>query len=90
MFAGLAVYLAIGVVRNFLVMITIAFREFSFASVGFIIFSLLLSGAYLAAIIYFLVLKSHSDPIRPVNSNAVPAQSTEYFCCLYCIISRIT
>lgn len=58
MFAGLAVYLAISVVRNLLFTIAYAFQDFSFASVGIIIFSLLLSGAYLAAIIYFLVLKS--------------------------------
>lgn len=58
MFAGLAVYLAIGVVRNFLFTIAYAFQEFSFASIGIVISSLLFSGAYLVAIIYFLVLKS--------------------------------
>ena len=58
MFAGLAVYLTISIVRNLLFTIVYAFQDFSFASVGIIIFSLLLSGAYLAAIIYFLVLKS--------------------------------
>ncbi len=44
MFAGLAVYLSIGVVRNFIVTIAYAFQESFFKSIAILISSLLFSG----------------------------------------------
>ena len=75
MFAGLAVYLTISIVRNLLFTITYAFREFSFGSVGIVIFSLLLSGAYLAAIIYVLVLKSDKWARKLIANEIEPDSS---------------
>ena len=75
MFAGLAVYLVIGVVRNILFAITYAFQEFSFGSIGIVIFSLLLYSAYLAAIIYFLVLKSDKWTRKLIANEIEPDSS---------------
>jgi len=74
-FASLAVYLAISIVRNILVTISYAFQEFSFASIGIVIFSLLLSGAYLVAIIYFLVLKSDKWAQKLIANEIEPDSS---------------
>ena len=75
MFASLAVYLSIGVVRNFLVTIMYAFQESFFKSIAILISSSLLSCAYLVAIIYFLVLKSDKWTHKLIAKDIQPDSS---------------